>query len=283
MVADSTESLQVMMIPEFERSEKPSLMIVPHPRLASDKMAVMVMRDIVYGLETISPDRGSFFIDNYIEKNKSLVFAAQVDPVLLVLPMLFESLGLDRDMKDLALVPADFSSKPDHAEAFTALLPLARPNIDRICDVQTIGDDNYYELSAVKIKAYLRAKYDRLMTHLTAGGGPASPISSPGASDIIEKRMKVQAASIVCDLTPRWAAEILLADVDLTYDAIFSAPKKKSLSVTPDRAGKGAGKRKASSKSTLKTPTGKRSSGGRRTSLSPGQSLLSSFLTTPQR
>lgn len=235
----------------------------------------------LYELQSHTPERGSYFLDDYLEKNNEFIFASVVDPVMLALPAIHEAMGLDGEAKDMANIPLDLEKKPILAAAYERLHPYVAPRADQICEVFNLGGDElFHQLSREKLKDFLLAKFQRLYDHFKGAiqaqlaSDSASPMSADRMSDkykaAVKKRHTIEAASILCDLLPRWACEMILPDLEIKFEELFAVQRRSG----PTSSAKRKALATPASKRGKKTPSGKRGA-----ALSPNQSLMDSFFS----
>ncbi|KAI8048965.1 ribonuclease H2, subunit B [Syncephalis plumigaleata] len=139
---------------------------LPHPRTGFNNQYAIDGGQLLELQQVNPPDTpASWFINDTVQQDGSLLLFTPIDPLFILLPMLVQcrrqtsdSLGVYCSQQDI------LDSMGDEHGQLMACLPSLVYSLDRICDTQVIpGYDKVYRLNDERVIAWLKYKIERIV------------------------------------------------------------------------------------------------------------------------
>eukprot|EP00466_Bigelowiella_natans_P010119 jgi/Bigna1/144757/aug1.91_g19465 len=158
-----------------------------HPKYGS-KVQYLRSKGVIFELQKVSTDTGSWFIDDSVEPDGSLYVATKVDPIFLILPHL-----IDARRAKKAKVSRGLKS---------------------ICEVRDGWDDKVFRISDEKTMTWLKAKVERIKAN------------TKHIRD--EKLAIIYAVGLLSEYLPDSVFDDLLKSYNLTKNEVYPKKRKKA-------------------------------------------------------
>ena len=156
----------------------------PHPQTGLDAPYI-IYKGVVYELYDVGSKKHSLFIGNRVISNGSLLFAVQVNPVFIVLPLLIQR-GRHPYNLDSYFIDTKFEELDD----------IIRKKVVALGDISNYYGQDYWSFNEVKTLKYMESKYKLLYKHFEKETPSASSFHlRQKAFDIIRHHLSMNFAS----------------------------------------------------------------------------------------